>query len=72
MSEQQVLQLLGEPYRRDAVFYLGQRQGFEAAYEQAARSQSTYYFHWRRGIDVVYTVGFDERQRVTVASSGGT
>jgi len=72
MSEREVVDLLGSPDDRSEVFYLGQREGFEDAYSRAAESRSTYYLVWRREIDVVYAVGFDQEQSVSVKEVGGT
>ena len=67
-----VVALLGEPSDKDSEFRLGQKQGFEPAYQRAEKSNSSYYLFWYRGMDVVYTVGFDAQDKVTIIESGGT
>jgi hypothetical protein len=70
-DEAQVISLLGNPTRKDE-FHLGQRKGFEKAYQRASESNAKTYLFWYRGTDVVYTVGFDEQRKVVVAEYGGT
>jgi len=72
MSEHEVIGLLGEPDDRTEVFYLGQREGYEDAYSRAANSRSTYYLMWKREIDAVYAVGFDNEGAVAIKEVGGT
>ena len=72
MPESIVVSLLGTPNDRSSVFYLGQREGFEEAYEQAAESGATYYLIWHRRTGVVYTVGFNEDRNVAIFEAGGT
>lgn len=72
MTREQVVGLLGEPEEQSAEFHLGQYGGFEAVYKRAASSGSEYYLFWDQGIDVVYAVGFDERDKVTFKAAGGT
>ncbi len=72
MSEQPVLELLGEPDERSPDFFLAQERGFEESYRRAAKSGATQFLIWRRGLDVVYTVGVNPAGTVTVAESGGT
>jgi hypothetical protein len=72
MPEQQVLQILGDPDERSRAFFLGQREGFESAYQRASASHSAYYLVWRREPDVVYSVGIDSNGRATIAEVGGT
>jgi hypothetical protein len=71
MPESAVLSLLGTPNDRSSEFYLGQREGFEEAYERAARSGATRYLMWRRNSDVVYTVGINEEGNVAIVEAGG-
>jgi hypothetical protein len=72
MAESQVLELLGRPDERSKEFFLGQRAGFEGAYQRAAATKSLYFLVWRRELDVVYSVGIDPNGRVAVAEAGGT
>ena len=72
MPESIVISLLGTPNDRSPEFYLGQREGFEEAYERAAESGATHYLMWQRETDVVYTVGFSEEGNVAIIEVGGT
>jgi hypothetical protein len=72
MTEERVVALLGVPDHWSRQFHLGQRQGYEDAYDRAARSGSTYYLSWNREIDLVYTVGFDPARLVRIKEKGGT
>ena len=72
MPESMVVSLLGAPNDRSSEFYLGQREGFEEAYERAAESGATHYLMWHRETDVVYTVGFNEEGNVAIVEKGGT
>jgi len=71
-DEAQVVALLGNPNEKGVQFRLGQRKGFEKAYQRASESNAKTYWFWYRGTDVVYTVGFDEQREVVVAEYGGT
>ncbi len=71
-SKEHVIDQLGPPDDKSVEFRLGQRQGFEVEYQRAAKSNSSYYFVWYKGIDVVYCIGFDENHRVAVKGVGGT
>ena len=72
MPESMVISLLGTPNNRSSEFYLGQREGFEEAYERVAESGATHYLMWHRGTDVVYAIGFNEEGNVAIAEVGGT
>jgi hypothetical protein len=72
MPESMVISLLGTPNDRSSEFYLGQREGFEEAYERAAKSGATHYLIWHRATDVVYAIGFNEEGNVAIAEVGGT
>jgi len=72
MPESLVVSLLGTPNDRSTEFYLGQREGFEEAYERAAESGATHYLMWHRETDMVYTVGFNEEGNVAIVEAGGT
>jgi hypothetical protein len=72
MGESQVFELLGKPDERSREFFLGQRAGFEEAYQRASASKSAYFLVWRRGLDMVYSVGIDPSGRVALAEAGGT
>jgi hypothetical protein len=67
-----VIALLGEPNDEGKKIRLGQKEGFEAAYQKAEKSKASYYLFWYRGIDTVYTIGFDAQDKVTITESGGT
>ena len=70
MNQTEVLTLLGKPSDTGDLFYIGQEQGFEDAYQRAAVSQAVHYFFWKRGIDVVYVVGVDPQGEVVLLESG--
>ncbi len=72
MPESMVVSQLGTPNERSSEFYLGQREGFEEAYERAVKSGAIRYLMWHRETDVVYTVGFDEEGNVAIVEAGGT
>jgi len=72
MSEAEAVAALGAADERSAHFRLGQYGGSEKEYARAAESGSAYYLHWKKGIDVVYAVGFDKDGRVTMKAVGGT
>ncbi len=72
LTQSQVLALLGRPDAESDHFYLGQTKGFEPQYEAARLSGAKRYLIWRKGIDLVYAVGFNEQGQVVVASYGGT
>lgn len=72
MNESEVIRILGPPLYESSEFRLGQREGFEAVYDRAARSGAGRYLSWERGGDFVYTVGLNDSQRVVIAESGGT
>lgn len=72
MSRAEVITLLGEADEKSNSFRLGQYEAFEHEYERAKRSNSEYYLVWHRGIDVVYTVGFDAEDEATITAVGGT
>lgn len=72
MPEARVIELLGNPDERSARFFLGQRAGFEAAYQRAAASNAVYFLVWRREVDLVYSVGINSDGRVAVVEAGGT
>jgi hypothetical protein len=67
-----VIALLGEAKEHSTEFRLGQEKGFEAAYERARQSNASYYLFRSKGLDVVYAVGFNERDEVVLAEHGGT
>jgi hypothetical protein len=67
-----VIALLGEPNDEGKEFRLGQKEEFEAAYRKTEKSKSSYFLFWYRGIDTLYTIGFDAQDKVTITESGGT
>jgi len=71
-TEAELLRRLGPPHDTGKVFYLGQPEGFEKQYREAAASTSVRYAFWRRGIDVVCAVGLDSKDRVAYKACGGT
>jgi len=71
-SEAKVLSILGNPDAKEKQFRLGQKEGFEDAYARAKASDSDYYLLWFRGIDVVFTVGINNKSQVSAKESGGT
>lgn len=72
MTRSEVEQFMRSPGKKLEQFQLGQETGFERRYAEAERSKSVYWLSWHNGFDYVYTVGFDERDRVTYKASGGT
>jgi len=72
MAREEVERRLGPPDYTDKEFGLGQREGFEDAYERAAKSDAQYYLFWHRGVDMVFTVGFNAADEAVVIESGGT
>ena len=72
MTETEVLHLLGDPVERSRRFRLGQYEGFEEEYSAAEASGATHYLVWVNGVDVVYSVGFDQSGRVVHSACGGT
>jgi hypothetical protein len=72
MTRGEVIEMLGEPDDEGATFRLNQQEGFEGEYERAAKSASTYYLFWAKGIDLTYAIGFAEDDRVRMRSVGGT
>jgi hypothetical protein len=72
MAEADVLQRLGQPQDQGTKFYLGQAEGFEKQYREAAESPSVRYVFWRKDIDVVCAVGLDAQNRVAYKACGGT
>lgn len=72
MSRIEVEQLMRSAGTKLERFQLGQESGFERQYAEAERSKSAYWLSWHNGIDLVYTVGFDDHDRVTYKASGGT
>jgi hypothetical protein len=71
-SKTKVIALLGEPHEQSLEFRLGQEKGFEEAYKRARKSNASYYLFWFRGTDVVFAVGFNDKDEVVTAESGGT
>lgn len=72
MPRSMVVSLLGAPDEHSSEFYLGQRAGFEEAYKRAAESGAINYLMWRRGINLVYAIGFNEAGNAAVMEAGGT
>jgi hypothetical protein len=71
-SETKTISVLGNPDAKEKEFRIGQKQGFEDAYARAKASDSVYYLLWFRGIDVVFTVGINDKGYVSAKESGGT
>jgi hypothetical protein len=70
--ETKALSVLGKPDAKEKEFRIGQEKGFEDAYARAKASDSVYYLVWFRGIDVVFTVGINNKGQVSAKESGGT
>ena len=70
--ESKVITILGKPETKESEFRLGQKEGFEESYERAKSSDSQYYLLWHRGIDVVFTIGINNKGLVSVKEHGGT
>jgi hypothetical protein len=72
MAETDVVRRLGPPHDRGTRFYLGQPDGFEKEYREAAESASVRFLFWNTDIDVVCAVGFDVQDQVAYKACGGT
>jgi hypothetical protein len=64
----EVVELLGDPDEERDYSAPGRYEGYDDEYEEAGRSGSSCYLLWRRR-GVVYTVGFDGEEYVTVKRS---
>lgn len=51
---------------------MGQRGGYEFEYAVGERINAAYFLGWTTGVDHVFTVAFDEDDRVIYKASGGT
>ena len=71
-SEEAAIAVLGAPNSVETEFRLGQKEGFENAYERAEASNSIKYLVYFRGIDVVFSVGINPKGLVSLKESGGT
>ena len=71
-SKERVVELLGRPDSKSLEFYLAQKQGYEAEYSAAKKTNSIEYLVWNKGIDLVYSIGFDPNEKVTINAHGGT
>ncbi len=71
MSKSIVVSVLGTPNDRSSEFYLGQKEGSEEAYRRAEESGSADYFIWQLKNDEVYTVGFNEEDKVVIVEADG-
>jgi len=71
-SKAEVIAKLGAPDKQDTTFHLGQYEGFEHEYAIAKKSGSRYYLFWYGEIDVIYVIGFNDRDQVIIKSAGGT
>lgn len=71
-SKEDVIAKLGVPGKQDTTFHLGQYEGFEQEYAKAEKSGSKYYLFWYGEVDVVYVMGFNDKNQVVIKSSGGT
>ena len=72
MPRQDVVNLMGSEGRRSDTFHLGQLQGFEIEYRTASRIGAAYFLSWHTGVDMVFTVAFDEHDKAIYKASGGT
>ena len=70
--KEEVISILGPPNKQDTSFHLGQYEGFEQEYTKAEKSGSKYYLFWYGEIDMVYVVGFNDKDQVIIKSRGGT
>jgi hypothetical protein len=68
----EVIFILGAPDKQGTAFHLGQYNGFEQEHAKAQKSGSKYYLSWYGKIDMVYVVGFNDKDRVIIKSCGGT
>ena len=71
-SKEAVVRILGNPDETSKDFHLGQELHFEHEYARAKASKSKYFLFWNRGLDIVFAVGFDDQDKVTMTASGGT
>jgi hypothetical protein len=72
LTEAEVIQRLGRPNDAGTKFYLGQPDGYEKQYREAAQSMSVRFVFWHIDIDVVCAIGLDEHDRVAYKACGGT
>ena len=72
MPRQEVANLMGSEGSRSDTFYLGQLQGFEIEYRTASRIGAAYFLLWHTGVDMVFTVAFDENNKAIYKAKGGT
>ena len=71
-QKKEVISILGPPSKQDTSFHLGQYEGFEEADIKAEKSGAKYYLFWYGEIDMVYTVGFNDKDQVIIKARGGT
>lgn len=71
MSEEHVVDIMGQPMDQGKRFYLGQLDGNEFKYRAAKRSGSAYFMEWRHA-DLVYSVGFDKDGKAVFKAKGGS
>lgn len=72
MSKQEIVHRMGSEGKRTDTFNLGQRAGFEFQYAVASRIGAAYFLSWHTGVDVVFTVAFDQNDKAIYKASGGT
>ena len=72
MPRQDIVKLMGSEGNRSDTFHLGQLQGFEIEYRTASRIGAAYFLSWHTGVDIVFTVAFDENDKVIYKARGGT
>jgi hypothetical protein len=72
MPREEVVKLMGSEGRQADTFRIGQREGFEIEYRTASRVGAAYFVSWVTGIDMVFTVAFDEHDKAIYKARGGT
>ena len=69
MKNNEVIAVFGKPDDCSLKFRLGQYENFEKYYYEAEKRGSEHYLFWYRGIDTVYTIGFDHNHQVAYTAS---
>lgn len=70
--KEEVISILGAPDKQGTAFHLGQYEGFQQEYVNAEKSGSKYYLFWYGKIDMVYVLGFNDKDQLIIKSCGGT
>ena len=63
---------LGEPKQKDQQLNLPQKQGVEELFQDSTKSKSTIYYLWMNGGNWYYSIGFDEKNKLTFKAEGNS